>query len=145
MSHAKWYYSLRCKGNRFHPSDSCRNYDARQVNLGETPDCDVRYEAGEYDPEAYATIIRNDDGESWRIVKRSGHVSVTLDGQGDIGYGRQLHDGDIIHIEGQPMPSKPRQATVGCGAAWPPSFFAQPPYCLIYCREIASVRKMSFP
>lgn len=104
MSHAKWYYSLRCKGgNRYHPSNSCRNYDARQVTLGETSDCDVRYEAGEYAPEAYATIIRNDDGESWRIVKRSGHVSVTLDGQGDIGYGRQLHDGDIIHIEGQPM------------------------------------------
>jgi hypothetical protein len=47
--------------------------------------------------------IRNEDGKSWRIIKRSQYVDVSLAGKGSIGYVYALADGDIIHIKGQPM------------------------------------------
>lgn len=104
MKQKRWYYSLQCRGgNDYHPSGQLLKFDAPVVMLGDAGDCDVRYDAGPYRPECYAAIVRNDDGHSWRIVRRSPHVGITIVGQGDIGYGRQLADGDIIRFDGQTM------------------------------------------
>lgn len=104
MSEKKWYISLTCKGsNAFHPDGQRLNMTQRTVNIGESADCDVRYENSDFTPEYYASILRNDDGKSWRIVKRSQHVGVSIVGKGPIGYASPLTDGDIIQFEGQPM------------------------------------------
>jgi len=100
----KWYYSLQCLGgNAHHMSGQLLKLDAPTAMIGDTSDCDVQFDAGEFEPECYAAIVRNDDGQSWRIIRRSPYVAVTLVGKGDIGYGQQLCDGDIIQFEGQPM------------------------------------------
>ena len=104
MSEKKWYISLKCKGsNPYHPNGQRLTLDERIVNIGESADCDVRYESGDYTPEYYASILKNDDGHSWRIVKRSQHVAMSIAGKGPIDYASQLTDGDIIQFEGQPM------------------------------------------
>ena len=104
MSGKKWYISLKCKGsNPYHHNGQRLILDERIVNIGESADCDVRYESGDYSPEYYASILKNDDGQSWRIVKRSQHVAMSIAGKGPIGYACQLTDGDIIQFEGQPM------------------------------------------
>lgn len=98
------YFTLTAKGgNTFHQSGESLRFSDRIVNIGETPDCDIRYEGGEVQSEYYASILRNDDGESWRIVKRSSNVQIHLEGRGDIGYAHQLKDGDIIQFDAQPM------------------------------------------
>ena len=51
MSDKKWYISLKCKGsNAFHPEGQCLRLIERTVNIGESADCDVRYENGEFKP-----------------------------------------------------------------------------------------------
>ena len=104
MNEKKWYFSLKCKGeNAFHRNGELLNFTERTVNIGDSVDCDVRYESGDLQPDYYASIIRNDDGQSWRIVKRSSQVDVCILGKGSIGYASQLTDGDMIQIEGQPL------------------------------------------
>lgn len=100
----KYYYSLKCKGsNSFHHKGKVYKFSERTVNIGETSDCDIQYEPGKYQPEYYATIIRNDDSKSWRIVQRSEHVQTSIMGKGSIGYVHQLSDGDIISFDNQGM------------------------------------------
>jgi len=95
----KNYISLRVKGgNTFHAKGTCLKLTERIVNIGETADCDVRYESDELQPEYYASIIQNEDGKSWRIVKRSQHIEISIVGKGIIGYAHQLADGDIIQF-----------------------------------------------
>jgi V8-like Glu-specific endopeptidase len=104
MKEQKHYISLKFKGgNAYHQRGRRLKLPERIVNIGETADCDVRYETDCPQPEYYASIIRNDDGKSWRIVKRSQHVDVSIDGKGSIGYVHALADGDVIRVEGQDM------------------------------------------
>ena len=104
MKEQKHYFSLRPKGgNTYHQQGKRLKQTDRIVNIGETADCDVRYESDGMQPEYYASIIRNDDGKSWRIVKRSQHIDISIAGKGTIGYAHQLADGDIIQFDGQPM------------------------------------------
>jgi len=104
MKEQKHYISLRFKGsNAFHQNGKCLKLTERIVNIGETADCDVRYETDYQQPDYYASIIRNDDGKSWRIVKRSQHTDIKIAGKGTIGYVHQLADGDIIQFNDQQM------------------------------------------
>lgn len=98
------YFTLTPRGsNTFHKEGESLSFSDRIVNIGETSDCDIRYESAEAQLGYYASILRNEDGESWRIVKRSSHARILIDGQGNIGYAYQLKDGDIIRFENQPM------------------------------------------
>lgn len=104
MKEQKHYISLKFKGgNAYHQSGKRLKLTERIINIGETADCDVRYETDCQQPEYYFSIIRNEDGKGWRIVKRSQHVDVSLAGKGSIGYAHPLADGDIIQIEDQAM------------------------------------------
>lgn len=104
MKEQKQYVSLRFKGgNAFHQNGKRLKLTERIINIGETADCDVRYETNCREEDYYASIIRNQDGRSWRIVKRSARIDINLAGKGPIGYVHELSDGDIIQIEGQPM------------------------------------------
>ena len=61
----KWYYSLQCLGgNAHHMSGQLLKLDAPTAMIGDTSDCDVQFDAGEFEPEFYAAIVRNDDGQS---------------------------------------------------------------------------------
>lgn len=85
------------EGNAFHAKDDVLNTSEKVLNIGEYPDCPIRYETSEgYEPEYYASIIKNEDGEGWRIVKRSQFIDVEIAGNGGFGYVHQLKDGDII-------------------------------------------------
>ena len=98
------YISLTVKGgNAYHKKGERLKLTERIVNIGETADCDVRYETNYQQPEYYASIIKNEDGNSWRIVKRSQHIDICISGKGSIGYAHTLCDGDIIQIEGKLM------------------------------------------
>lgn len=92
------YYSVRfLEENAFHSKDDILRTSERVLNIGEYLDCPIRYETSEgYEPEYYATIIKNEDGEGWRIVKRSQFIDVEIAGNGGFGYVHQLKDGDII-------------------------------------------------
>lgn len=92
------YYSIRfMEGNAFHNKNDVLNTSDRILNIGEYADCPIRYEACEgYEPEYYATILKNEDCEGWRIVKRSPFIDVEIAGNGGFGYVHQLKDGDII-------------------------------------------------
>ena len=104
MKEQKHYISLKFKGgNAYHQSGKRLKLTERTIHIGETADCDVRYETDCLQPEYYASIIRNEDGKSWRIVKRSQHIDVSIEGKGSIGYAHSLSDGDIIQIENQAM------------------------------------------
>ena len=104
MKEQKHYISLKIKGsNAYHQSGKRLKLTERTINIGETADCDVRYETDCLQPEYYASIIRNEDGKSWRIVKRSQHIDIIIAGKGTIGYAYQLADGDIIQFSGQSM------------------------------------------
>lgn len=104
MKEQKHYFSLRLKGgNAYHQQGKRLKLTDRIVNIGETPDCDVRYESDGEQPDYYATIILNEDGKSWRIVKRSQHIDISIAGKGTIGYAHQLSDGDIIQFSDQSM------------------------------------------
>lgn len=100
----KTYYSLRfLESNEFHAKGDILKTTNKVLNIGETADCEIRYEAGQYEPEYYATIVENEDGESWRLVQRSQHVHAQLAGSGGFGYVCQLKDGDVIQFDNQPM------------------------------------------
>lgn len=102
MKEIKHYISLKFKGgNAYHQNGKHLKLTERIINIGETADCDVRFETDCLQPEYYASIIRNDDGKSWRIVKRSQHIDISIAGKGSIGYAHALSDGDLIQIEGQ--------------------------------------------
>lgn len=104
MKEQKHYISLRLKGsNAYHQQGKQLKLTERIVNIGETADCDVRYESDGLQPEYYVSIIQNEDGRSWRIVKRSQHIDISIAGKGSIGYAHQLTDGDIIQFNNQPM------------------------------------------
>lgn len=104
MKERKQYISLRFKGgNTYHQNGKRLKLTERIVNIGETADCDVRYEADGLQPEYYASIIQNEDGKSWRIVKRSQHIDISIAGNGTVGYAHQLSDGDIIQFDNQQM------------------------------------------
>lgn len=104
MKERKHYFSLRFKGgNAYHQNGKQIKLSERIVNIGETADCDVRFESDGLLPEYYASIIRNEDGQSWRIVKRSQHIDINIEGKGPVGYAHQLVDGDIILFNGQSM------------------------------------------
>lgn len=98
MNSKDMYYSIRfMEGNAFHAKDDVLNTSEEVLNIGEYPDCPIRYEtSGGYEPEYYATIIKNEDSEGWRIVKRSQFIDVDIAGNGGFGYVHQLKDGDII-------------------------------------------------
>lgn len=104
MKEKKHYISLKIKGgNAFHQNGKKLKLTERIVNVGETLDCDVRYESNGLQPEYYASIVQNEDGKSWRIVKRSQHIDINIAGKGTIGYAHALNDGDIIKFGEQPM------------------------------------------
>jgi hypothetical protein len=98
------YISLTVKGgNVYHQKGESLKLTERIVNIGETADCDIRYKTNYQQPEYYASIIKNEDGKSWRIVKRSQHIDICILGKGSVGYAHILCDGDIIQIEGKLM------------------------------------------
>lgn len=100
----KCYYSLRLLGsNAYHAKGDVLKTTYPVLHIGETADCAIRYEAGPYEPECYATIVANDDGQSWRLVQRSPYVQAQIAGQGGIGYVHALQDGDVIRFSGQPL------------------------------------------
>lgn len=100
----KNYYSLRiCGSNAFHAKDDVLKTTNKTLNIGETSDCEIRLECGQYEPERYATIVENDDGKSWRLIQRSEHVKTQIAGCGGFGYVHQLKDGDVISFDGQDM------------------------------------------
>ena len=104
MKEKKYYFSLKFKGgNVWHRDGTQLKLTERIVNIGETADCDVHYESAKMNPEYYASIIRNEDGTSWRIVKRSQFVEISIAGKGEIGYAHQLSDGDLIKFDRQQM------------------------------------------
>ena len=90
-------------GNAWHRCGENVALTERMVTIGETCDCDVRYDAGEYLPEHYATIIHDEGSDDWRIVKRSQFVDISIDGKGCVDYVATLSDGDVIRIEGHQM------------------------------------------
>lgn len=98
MTDTGQYYSIRfMEGNAFHSKDDVLNTSDKILNIGEYADCPIKYEASDgYEPEYYATIIKNEDSEGWRIVRRSQFVDVEIAGNGGFGYVHQLKDGDII-------------------------------------------------
>ena len=63
MNSTRQYYSIRfIEGNAFHAKDDVLNTSEKVLNIGEYPDCPIRYETSEgYEPEYYATIIKNED------------------------------------------------------------------------------------
>ena len=104
MKDRKKYISLKLKGsNAYHQNGERLKTTERIVNIGETADCDIRFETDGLVPEYYASIIQNEDGCSWRIVKRSQHIDIALAGKGTIGYAHQLKDGDLIQFGNQPV------------------------------------------
>lgn len=104
MKEIKHYISLKFKGgNAYHQNGKHLKLTERIINIGETADCDVRYETDCQQPEYYASIIKNEDGRSWRIVKRSQFIDISIAGKGSIGYAHALCDGDLIQIEGMKM------------------------------------------
>ena len=100
----KNYYSLRIlESNTFHAKDDVLKTTNKVLHIGETTDCGIRYENGEYEPERYASIVENEDGQSWRLIQRSQHVKAQIAGSGGFGFVHQLKDGDVISFEGQSM------------------------------------------
>jgi hypothetical protein len=100
----KSYYSLRLLGsNSFHVKGDVLKTTNKVLNIGETADCEIRFESGQYEPERHATIVENEDGKSWRLIQRSEHVNTQIAGSGGFGYVHELKDGDIISFDGQDM------------------------------------------
>lgn len=98
----KNYYSLRLLGtNKFHADGDVLKTTNKVLHIGETADCGIRFESGEYEPERYASIVENEDGKSWRLIQRSQHVKAKIAGSGGFGYVHQLKDGDVIMFDGQ--------------------------------------------
>jgi len=93
------YYSLKIRGNSaFYKNGDCIKNAKNIITIGETTDSDIRMERAEknYAPEYYATIVPNDDGKSWRIIRRSPHLDINIIGSTSVDYVYNLQDGDII-------------------------------------------------
>lgn len=100
----KNYYSLRLLGsNAYHAKGDVLKTTNKVLNIGETADCEIRFESGQYEPERYATIVENEDGKSWRLIQRSEHVNAQIAGSGGFGFVHQLKDGDVISFDGQDL------------------------------------------
>ena len=100
----KNYYSLKFLGfNAFHAKGDVLKTTNKVLNIGETADCEIRFEPGLYVPERYATIVENEEGGGWRLIQRSEHVSTQIAGSGGFGYVHQLKEGDVICFDGQEM------------------------------------------
>lgn len=100
----KNYYSLRLLGsNAYHAKGDVLKTTNKVLNIGETADCEIRFESGQYEPERYATIVENEDGKSWRLIQRSEHVNAQIAGFGGFGFVHQLKDGDVISFDGQDL------------------------------------------
>lgn len=100
----KNYYSLLFHGsNAFHQQGDLLKTTNKVLHIGETADCGVRFESGEFEPERYASIVENEDGKSWRLIQRSEYVNAQIAGSGGFGYVHQLKDGDVISFEGRDM------------------------------------------
>lgn len=100
----KTYYSLRLLGtNFFHKKGEVLKTTNKVLNIGETADCEIRYESGTYEPELYASIVENDNGDGWRLIQRSEHVKARIAGSGGFGYVHRLKDGDVISFDDQGM------------------------------------------
>ena len=60
----KNYYSLRLVGtNAFHEDGDVLKTTNKVLHIGETADCGIKFESGKYEPERYASIVENEDGE----------------------------------------------------------------------------------
>ena len=98
------FYSLKIiGGNIYHKNGDSLHTTADVLHIGESPDCEIRYESfsnkGDSNfPIYYATILRDEDGDGWHLVKRSAHIHVAIAGEGDFGYVCQLKDGDVIRF-----------------------------------------------
>ncbi len=90
-------------GNDYHPGGKAVDLTSDNINIGESADCDIRYDSASFQPEYYATIIHDDDCRGWYIIRRSQHTGISIEGKGEIGYACRLVNGDIIHFEGQQM------------------------------------------
>lgn len=100
----KNYYSLRFLGtNAFHQKGYVLKTINKVLHIGETADCEIRFEPGPYEPEIYASIVENEDGGGWRLIQRSQHVKPQIAGSGGFGIVQQLKDGDVISFNGQSM------------------------------------------
>ena len=97
------YYTLRMIGSSAHHADGDLLQTTDSIlNIGESADCEIRYDR-QVGADYYATILRNDDGEGWRMVRRTDGMDITVDGYGDIGYVYELSDGDVLHFANHTM------------------------------------------
>lgn len=104
MAEPRHYISLVVKGgNAFHKNGERLVLMENIASIGDSADCDVRFENNGWKPECYASIIRNPDGVTWRIVRRSQHVEMSIAGKGSVGYAHQLEDGDLIEFGNTPV------------------------------------------
>ena len=104
MAIKKRYFSLKAKGgNAFIPDGKRFKFTQNTVNIGETADCDIRYTNVSTLPDYYASILCDDENDSWYIVARSSDVPIHISGKGNIGFAQTLTDGDVIQFEGQEM------------------------------------------
>ncbi|MBR5102187.1 MAG: hypothetical protein IK092_03610 [Muribaculaceae bacterium] len=104
MKTGNTYYTLKFRGSTGgHRSGDVVKNSSVPLTIGECADCEVKFERHDkrYAPEYYATILPNADGESWRIVKRSPHVDVSIVGHGGFSYVYNLRNGDVITFGGQ--------------------------------------------
>lgn len=105
MNGKNYFFTLTPKGDgTYQPCGKAVRLTANTITIGESADCDVRYKQEAFQPEYYASIIRNDDEQSWHLVRRSQYVGISIEGKGDVGYACMLNSGDIIHFEGQQTP-----------------------------------------
>lgn len=111
MKESMPFYTLKIiGGNSFHHYGDILRTTADVLHVGESADCEVRYEGEQsalltdiVSPVYYATILKDEDGDGWHIVKRSMHTDVAIVGEGDFGYVYQLKDGDVLHFGQQRM------------------------------------------
>ena len=60
MKEKEHYISLSFKGgNAYHQNGKQLKLTDRIVNIGETIDCDVRYDSNGFTPEYYASIVKD--------------------------------------------------------------------------------------
>lgn len=97
------YYTLRMRGSSaYHADGDLLQTTDNILHIGESADCEIRYDQ-QIGADYYATILRNDDGEGWRIVRRTDGIDIVVDGYGDIGYVYELKDGDVLHFADHAM------------------------------------------
>lgn len=98
MTAQRTYYSLQFRDDDgLHRKGDVLKTDAAVLHIGETADCEVRFQNGQSETGYYATIL-GDAEKGWRLVRRSAMVPVQIAGQGGFGYACRLHDGDVIML-----------------------------------------------